>query len=455
MNLANSLLPTIEQIGVLAYWVIFFISLAESLAFVGLLIPGTIFMMGIGFLASNKIIDIGDAFVFAIAGAIAGDAISFYLGRRGTNLFKTENKIFKLTHLNMGEKFFFKHGNKSIFLGRFIGPLRPIIPFVAGMFKMKAGRFFFWNILSAIGWGIFYISIGYFFGESWKEIATWAHKTKYFVITLALIIIIFYFLKIIFQHIGKQIISWIKIFWNNLKIKAEKNPACQKFNAKHPYFIKFLKERIKTDNFFGLPLTFFALIFIYVAYALLGLTEDILNLKTITYFDSQLAHYFTLFHHAKLLKIFHYITYLGEWKIIFVVSVFLAIFFFLKYKKYFLSLAVTICGSAATIYLGKILIERPRPLEATYLEDSFSFPSGHAAIAVAFYGFVAYFLCREIKSWRTKNNIIFSALILILLIGFSRLYLEVHFLSDVLGGYLLGILWLIIGISITELNNKK
>ena len=85
-----------------------------------------------------------------------------------------------------------------------------------------------------------------------------------------------------------------------------------------------------------------------------------------------------------------------------------------------------------------------------YLEKSFSFPSGHATIAVAFYGFIIYFLIKNVKSWNRKINIFFTGFILIILIGFSRLYLGVHFVSDVWAGYLIGAIWLIIGIGFTE-----
>ncbi|MBU4431911.1 LssY C-terminal domain-containing protein, partial [Patescibacteria group bacterium] len=81
---------------------------------------------------------------------------------------------------------------------------------------------------------------------------------------------------------------------------------------------------------------------------------------------------------------------------------------------------------------------------------TYSFPSGHATTAVAFYGFVTYLLMSLIKSRRRKIHIFFVGFVLIFLIDFSRLYLGVHYLSDVWGGDLVGLLWLIIGISMAE-----
>jgi undecaprenyl-diphosphatase len=104
---------------------------------------------------------------------------------------------------------------------------------------------------------------------------------------------------------------------------------------------------------------------------------------------------------------------------------------------------------------GKFIFHRARPGVAIYPENSFSFPSGHATIAVAFYGFLTYALIRSSKKWKRKINIFFVGFILIFLIGFSRLYLGVHYFSDVWGGYLAGAIWLIIAISFSEYFSYK
>ena len=162
-----------EHYRLLGYWAVFFVSFLESFAFVGAFIPGALFVVLMGALAAKgfylPVILIG----FAAPGAILGDILSYYLGRRGTKLFGEENKILKLSHLEQGENFFKKHGNKSVFLGRFIGPLRPLIPFIAGLMHMRFRTFFFWNVTSAILWSIFYVLVGYFFGTAWRASGAW------------------------------------------------------------------------------------------------------------------------------------------------------------------------------------------------------------------------------------------------------------------------------------------
>jgi undecaprenyl-diphosphatase len=131
MDLLNSLLPTIEHFRFLGYWIVLFILLIDSTAFVGLISPGTLLVIGIGFLSSQGFLDIGDVIWFAAVGAIIGDMISYYLGKHmGGTFFKDENKIFKAKYLETGQLFFNKHGNKAIFLDRFIGPVRPVATFI-------------------------------------------------------------------------------------------------------------------------------------------------------------------------------------------------------------------------------------------------------------------------------------------------------------------------------------
>ena len=109
-----------------------------------------------------------------------------------------------------------------------------------------------------------------------------------------------------------------------------------------------------------------------------------------------------------------------------------------------------VTGSETFTALGKLAFHRPRPQTAVYAVNSFSFPSGHATIAVAFYGFVGYLLMRFVKNWNKRAIIFFLTILVIMAIGLSRLYLGEHYLSDVMSGYLVGIMWLIIVIALSE-----
>ncbi|GAB4019198.1 hypothetical protein GCM10028773_21330 [Spirosoma koreense] len=122
-----------------------------------------------------------------------------------------------------------------------------------------------------------------------------------------------------------------------------------------------------------------------------------------------------------------------------------------KKKRNILILWLLMAGVGLFVQVGKRTFIRQRPtLVAYYNETGYSFPSGHSATAMTLYGLLGYWLVRGRRRIRSQWLVGLSAVGLILVVGFSRIYLGVHFLSDVLGGYLLGACWLIVGIALTE-----
>ena len=182
MDYYTHLLTIIKDLSVFGYLIIAILTFFESFAFIGLIIPGGIAVIVGGFLAAQGIVDIGDLFIFAALGAILGDSFSFYLGQKGAISFREGNKFFKPELLAKGEDYFKKHGDKSVFLGRFIGWVRPIVPFIAGLFKLDRKVFLFWNVLSALLWAATHIALGYFFGQTWQIIVLWSTRASVFLV---------------------------------------------------------------------------------------------------------------------------------------------------------------------------------------------------------------------------------------------------------------------------------
>lgn len=121
-----------------------------------------------------------------------------------------------------------------------------------------------------------------------------------------------------------------------------------------------------------------------------------------------------------------------------------------KQTKKILPLFISIGGTALTIFLLKNIFGKARPAdEAFYLEKSFSFPSGHAAISIALYGFLFLTIWRHDKH-HLKNKTLILLGLLIFLVGLSRLYLGVHYFSDVLAGYLVGLIWLWLSVAFSK-----
>ncbi|MCR4322650.1 MAG: LssY C-terminal domain-containing protein [Candidatus Azambacteria bacterium] len=447
-----SFLPYLDSLGALGYWAVFLIAFFEALAFVGVLVPGATIMVLAGFLATHGYFHIGDLIWFAAFGAILGDAASYYLGTKGTNLFRAENKLLKASHLERAQRYFERHGSKSIFLGRFIGPIRPIVPFVAGLSRMRIRTFLFWNVVSGFAWAIFHLFLGYFFGGAFKAIEAWSTRAGFFVLGLLLVTGVVW---LAFKK-SAPVIVFLKSVFYSLGAALAANPEVRRLILKHPSLVVFIRRRMNTVAFSGLPLTIFVFAMAYIALLFVGVTADVLTYDVIVQADIRAANALEVFRDADLTRFFTWVTFLGKWKIIVgflpLVSVLLFVW---NRRKFIIPLWVTVIGAELFSFVSKIMVHRPRPLNAFYIEDSFSFPSGHATIAVAFYGFCAYILFRMFTQWKWKANVIGGGFIIIALIGFSRLYLGVHYLSDVWGGYLIGSLWLLFGIALSELLSSR
>ncbi len=245
--------------------------------------------------------------------------------------------------------------------------------------------------------------------------------------------------------------SFLISIWHSIKQAIANNPDIQKIIKKHHSFFVFFKKRLNKSEFFGLPLTILFLIFIYILFFLLGNIEDVFISNTAIFTDNRVVNLIVAFRNINAIKFFLWVTLLGKWQVIlsFTLST-IGILWIWNKRLYILPLVISILSSEIFTALGKIIFHRSRPELAVYIEHSFSFPSGHATIAVAFYGFLTYIIIRNTKLWKTKISLFIGGLIIALIIGFSRLYLGVHYLSDVWGGYLIGSLWLIIAIGISE-----
>ena len=448
MDLSKLLLIPSLQTEIIWYFLVFIFSFLESLIVAGIFIPGSFFLILVGFLLTKNFLSIPLIILIATIGAITGDYISFFLGKKGTKLFKKENRFLKLTSLEKGKLFFQKHGGKSILIGRFTGPFRSIAPFVAGTFKMDFKRFSFWNIFSATLWTCFYLFLGLFFGETWQVAEKWATRAQVFFLIFLLFL---FFLFLINQYLthGEGKLS-IKIF-NLIASVVRKRVENITILKKNKWFFSFIAARFKRKIFYGLPLTFLTIAFFYVLFLLFGFIKSFVLSEVIFGTDVRVENLLYVFRDDGFIKFFYWVTLLGNWQIIVSFGVVLSIIFFILRKKvYILALWIAIFGTQLFDTLGKITFNRPRPISAIFIENTTSFPSGHAAIVVAFYGFISYVILRTREGRRKKINVLIISFGIIFLIGFSRMYLGLHYLSDVIGGYLLGALWLIIAISIYE-----
>ncbi len=142
------------------------------------------------------------------------------------------------------------------------------------------------------------------------------------------------------------------------------------------------------------------------------------------------------------------------WVLVFLVALPL-VWWYRGRRLYAEAIWIAVSGAEMTSFFLKLLVGRERPLDALAQESTYSFPSGHSVLAIALYGYLLWVAGREIKNFKVRVACQVSLALIIIGIGFSRLYLGVHFFSDVIAGYLVGGAWLTFAISWTKSNLRS
>jgi len=179
-GLLQYLLDLVVRLGDWSYLIIFAAAALECAAFAGLLVPGESLVLASGFFAHRGILQL-DAVMAAVGlGAIAGDNIGYLLGARlGRDWLLGKGSRFGLRkkRLTQAESFFQRQGPKAVFIGRFIGFARALVPFVAGASRMPHRKFFLYDALGAILWTVAFVTLGYVLGASWRVAEQWINRT--------------------------------------------------------------------------------------------------------------------------------------------------------------------------------------------------------------------------------------------------------------------------------------
>ncbi len=229
------------------------------------------------------------------------------------------------------------------------------------------------------------------------------------------------------------------------------------FSRRYPKTSHWLEARLTTRHFSGLLLTLMVLAMLYLLLLFGGLVEELLEAEELIRVDQWINQQLAQIRTDETLLVFAWITDLaGSPALLAVAVVSTGVLWAHRQISYIAPLWLTVMGSQLMTYSGKFLLQRQRPESVTeIIEITPSFPSGHATSALAVYGFMAYVISRELNTARQRFELVFWAAVLILLIGFSRMVLSVHYASDIAAGFLVGSFWLLMGIAIAELIYRK
>jgi undecaprenyl-diphosphatase len=207
----------------------------------------------------------------------------------------------------------------------------------------------------------------------------------------------------------------------------------------------FLQARLSPTGFLGLDLTIGAIILIGASWVFGKIAEDVVTGDPLTVVDGEIAVWLHLHATPTLTDAMKFISLLASLPVVTGICLLMALYFVWNRSHYRL-LALMLTNPVGLLLNGmlKFAFQRSRPTwdDPILMIGSFGFPSGHAMAATLLYGFLAAFGVRKLQAWRWRVLAALGAGMLVVLIGFSRLYLGVHYLSDVLAGMAAGSAWL-------------
>jgi undecaprenyl-diphosphatase len=407
-NLEQLLIDIGTRLGKWTYLLVGALAFLETGAFIGLVAPGETALLLGGLVAGQGRIDVLTMIAIVWAAAVAGDLTSFFLGRRLGRSFMVEHGArVKITEerLRQVEDFFDRHGGKAILIGRFVGLVRAIAPFLAGSSGMAMRRFLPYDVVGAGLWGSSLVLLGYIFWQSFSRLLDYAKKGA-----LALAAVIVLVTGIVWA------VRWLRDEDNRRRLRAwvdrqAERPALRPLarvlapllrTTRGP--ARFVWDRV-TPGDLGLELTTVLAVagvgaFVFV-WDLVGVQE-----RSLLAGDRMALHLADRLHADAAVSAAKVVTVLGSLPVaIGLVALAGTALVWQRAIRDAVALVLGLALTYAAVHIAKDAVDRPRPAGA--LVDS-------------------------------RFALMTVAIVIAIVVGLTRIYLRAHYLSDVVGGWGLG-----------------
>ncbi len=425
----------------LALALVFAGAMLEALAVVGSVIPGSTAVFIGGTLIGLGGLNPWWTAAAAIIGAILGDGLSFWLGQHYGERIRSAWPMRKHPELfERGRAYFEKRGASSIFVGRFLGPLRAVVPLVAGMSHMPSLKFYAVNILSAIAWAAAHLLPGLAFGASLQLAG--AVSSRLVILLVLMVLALWLLLKIwaVANRYSRPVLG---------RLRDRAVAAARTRSGPVSSITLSLLDPARPESSALLAAT---VLLAGSAWLFGAVLEDVFARDPLVQFDQSVFSAFQALRTGWADNIMLTITEAGgPAGTIALVVVIAALLAGLKYWRTLGYWLATTGVAELLVWALKPSIGRHRPHNFYVGPEQYSLPSGHTTLSVVVYGFMAFLLARGRPAWQ-RIVIAVSAGLVILAVSGSRIYLGVHWFSDVVASLSLGLAWLAV-VSIAYLNH--
>lgn len=410
----------------LAIFIVFAISMGEALFIIGLFVPSTVVLVSAGTLVGMGQLSFLPIYLSATLGAVVGDAVSYWIGHLGKDWIRDVWPFSRYTALVVkGEAFFERHGAKSVFVGRFIPGVKAVVPGIAGMMGMSATRFSIINVVSALVWTAAHLLPGIGLGRG-LDVASSANPRL--VAVLAVIV----FLIVAAWYLTRLVLGFVLPHLEKLRVAA-----IIWLNGRPMAATRLAIRLLANEEGILVPLSW-ALVALVATSGLMALTINALFDPALSVSDNAIRGFIQNFRTAPADEAMVVITMLGDRAVVATLAG-TFILWLLALQRFRLAAASAIAFVAAALFAptARFLLDQAQGAPFFAGGGTTSFPSSHATVAAVVYGVIALVLAHDLSArWRTV--LYASTATVVALIGFSRLYLLVHWPSEVAAGLLFG-----------------
>jgi membrane protein DedA with SNARE-associated domain/membrane-associated phospholipid phosphatase len=436
LDLQGLLEDVSNTLGAWTYLLVGVFAFAETGAFVGLVVPGETTMLLGGAVAGQGAIDIYLLIAIAWFAAWAGDTTSFFVGRRlGRDFVLRHGPRVGISHerFEQVEDYFSRHGGKTIFVGRWISLVRALAPFIAGSSGMGYRAFVPYSILGTGLWASAHILIGYFFSRSIESAAHYAGRGAFLLGTTIAVVAgaIFLYRHFRVERNRRAAVAWME----RHRIARWIVVLSRRFQPQ----LRFLWQRVTPGGTFGLEFTSLMATLAVASFVLVAYTVIVSGDVGPTPGDTTAIEIVERLQAGWLTDLAKPLTALGGVAVTGSLALLAAVL--LAARRRWAELGVLLAG-AVLIHVGvhelKDAVDRPRPEGGLISVEGSSFPSAHAAYST-FYVWLAVTVVMRLRPGMARGAAVVAAgVALTAVVGLSRVYLDVHYLSDVSAGWALG-----------------